>query len=280
LVFSNDNPTASAAAIVGTLNGFDQNLFSDVIACDHDGVKLGPYIPAAGDSGAYLVAYNDQVTTDAEELHVVQITTDLSVSNNVVPLGDIDIDGVGGPLPGASQPDEEYSAIETGNRRVNDAILFGETLHVATTVEDVEGETAVFWAKIDLPTMTIPTGDSGLITGETIAPGTSTFFPSIAVNNAGEMVVGYGASGTIFAGMYASVATAVESYVEVKAGEDNYESLDGLTYHGQYSGMSADPVDTNCFWAYNAFARMNAPLQWHTWERGALGVQWGKVCLQ
>jgi hypothetical protein len=229
-----------------------------------------------------LVAYNGQVATDTEELHVIQITqitSGLTVTKSAVSLGDIDIDGVGGPLPGASQPDAEYAAIETGNRRVNDAVLFGGTLHVATTVEDVEGQTAVFWAKIDVPTMTIL--DSGLIAGETIAEGTSTFFPSIAVNNAGEMVVGFGASGTVFAGMYASVATSVESpHVVVKAGEDNYESLDGLTYHGQYSGMSADPVDTDCFWAYNSFARMNEPLEWNTWERGALAVQWGKVCLQ
>jgi hypothetical protein len=159
---------------------------------------------------------------------------------------------------------------------VNDAILFGETLHVATTVEDVEGETAVFWAEINFPTMTIPTGDSGLITGEKIAPDTSTFSPSIAVNNAGDLVVGYGASGTVFAGMYASVATApVESYVEVKAGENNYESLDGLTYHGQYSGMAADPVDTNCFWAYNSFANERTTSMAHMGAR-CLGRSMGK----
>jgi hypothetical protein len=277
LAFSN-NPTALTTAVDGTLN-FSPDMFSDVRALDHSGVKLGPYIPAAGDSGAYLVAYNDQVTTDTEELHVVRITTGLTVSNNVINLGDIDIGGVGGPLPGASQPDVEYATIETGNRLVNDAVLLGDTLHVATTVEFFEGETAVFWAKIDIPSMLIPPGDSGLITGELIAVNTSTFFPSIAVNNAGDMVVGFGASGTVYAGMYATLVTVDES-VAIKAGEDNYESLDGLTYHGQYSGMSADPVDISCFWAFNSFARMNAPAEWHTWERGALAVQWGKVCLQ
>jgi hypothetical protein len=279
------NPSAANVAIDGTINNFSPTIFSDVMPFDLDGAKLGPYVPAAGpDSGAYFVAYNDQATTDEEELHVVQITnplTALSVSTTILSIGDSDIDGVGGPLPLASQPDDEYSAIETGNRRVNDAVLFDNILHVAITVEDVQDQTAVFWAKIDVQTMT--TGDSGLITGETIAPGTSTFFPSIAVNNAGDLVIGYGASGgTVFAGMYASVAsTAIESpHVEVKAGEDNYESIDGITYHGQYSGMSADPVENNCFWAFNSFARMNAPLEWNTWERGALGVQWGKVCLQ
>ena len=279
---ANINPSvAIQSSVTGTLNGYS-NIFANVMAMDLDGVKLGPYVPAVTADGAYLVAYNDQSVSDVDELHVVEISSPVSgmtLASSKVALGNVDIEGVG-PLPGATQPDPEYASIETGNRRVNDAVFFGNILHVATTVEDVQGETSVFWAKIDTTSLT--TSDSGLMNGESIATGTSTFFPSIAVSNNGDMVVGYGAAGlSVYSGMYVSAASSsvAQPHVEVHAGEENYESLDGVTYHGQYSGLSADPVDTNCFWALNTFARMSDPFLWHTWERGALGVQWGKVCL-
>ena len=275
------NPSASLTALPGTLQGFSQNIFAKVMAFDKDGAKLGPYIPTAVSGGAYMVAYNDQESTDAEELHVVHIADVLGtsdVSSSTVVLGDIDIDGVGGPLPGASQPDPGYSPVETGSRQVNDAVLQDNFLYVVTTVEDVEGETSVFWAKINIESNTAD--ETGFVNGESIATGTSTFFPSIAVGPSGDAVIGYGASGSpVFAGMYVSPTSASSSFVEVKAGEDNYESIDGLTYHGQNSGLSADPVDANCYWALNSFARASDPFQWNTWERGALAVQWGKVCI-
>ena len=278
------NPNAQAAAVAGTLQGYSQNIFANVMALDLDGNKLGPYVPAPTSSGAYMVAYNDQSLSDLEELHVVEITDSLNtfgVISHIVALGEIDLEGLG-PLPGGSQPNPDYAMIETGNRRVNDAVFVGNMLHVATTVEDAQGETAVFWAKIDTSSSPMTISESGLMNGEAIAPGTSTFFPSIVVSNAGDMVVGYGASGpSVFAGMYvsATTTTVAQSYVEIKEGEDNYESLDGLAYHGHYSGLSADLVDTNCYWALNTFARVNDPFLWQTWERGALGIQWGKVCL-
>ena len=93
--------------------------------------------------------------------------------------------------------------------------------------------------------------------GEITATGTSTFYPSLSLNPGnGVMAVGYGASGSdFFAGMYATLVgtDGASSSVEIQAGEANYESIDGRAFHGQYSGISWDPVDTDCFWAFNEY---------------------------
>jgi hypothetical protein len=302
------NPRISSQAIDATLYGFEGGIIASVIPLDLDGVHLGPYIPAtipdptqktSSTFGTYLVALHDQHTQGEEYLHVIRMGNTLSTSPDMasymVNLGDIQRSEEA--LPNAKQPDPSYQPIQTGNRRVADAVWQSDVLHIATTLRLGEDQTAVFWAKMEAEsgiiapsTVAVQIDDDNILQTGIIAAaagssssGTSTFYPSIAVSPLGDMVVGYGASGThVYAGMYASVATPIEESpsIEIQAGEDNYESIDGRAFHGQYSGMSSDPVDTDCFWAFNAFSRVNDPLVWNTWERGALAVQWGKVCIQ
>jgi hypothetical protein len=282
----------SSGTVLGAIDGSVLNTADSVItgvrqlSDSTGGLKFGPYQLATVNvvSGVYLVAHNDQNTlTNNTEVHVVSLTTtgnNVAVSDQMVSLGNIDNDEL--PIPDAAQPNSEYSEVRTGGRRVSDAVIHSGSLTITTTIENGD-ESAVFWATIDVSDFTV--SESGSIKGESIATGTSTFHPSLAVSPLGDVVVGYGASGVgVFAGMYASKATSTESNpVTIKGGEDSYENLDGWTYHGEYSGMSPDPSDEGCFWAFNTIARFNDPLEAAlligTWARGALGVQWGKVCL-
>ena len=301
------NLRVSSQAIDATLLGLEGGLIANVIPLDIDGVRLGPYVPAtipypsqktSTTFGTYLVAINDQYAADEEEyLHIIRMGDVLSTSSTimasyVVSLGDIERSEEA--LPNAKQPDPTYQPIETGDRRVSDAVWQSDALYIATTLRLGEDRTAVFWAKIQADsafkapsTLAIQIHQDRAQLGIIPIAGpsgsedtTSTFYPSIAVSPYGDLMVGFAASGdNIYSGMYASVVTSeVSTSIEIKAGEDNYESIDGRAFHGQYSGMAADPVDIDCFWALNAFARINDPTVWNTWEGGALAVQWGKVC--
>ena len=305
-----DHPTR-AAPLNGTLYGFDETVISSVTVLEHvddngHNTKLGPYVPAptASEDGAilWIARTTDpnqvRVGDNNEYLHVVRMTNVLFdpptiISSNLVSLGDIENSEE--PLPPAQQPgisnsfnSDTYQPIEMGSRRVADATCYNNTLHIALMVREEGGQTtSVFWAKVDLASL--ESGGGGeqeeegvlLVSDRITAPATSTFYPSIAVNPKGDMVLGYGASGSeLYAGMYATLVSPreVSFTIEIQEGEANYESIDGRPFHGQYSGLSLDPVDLDCFWAWNAFARANDPWLWHTWERGALSLQWGKIC--
>jgi hypothetical protein len=263
---------------------------------------FGPYYPAtiensgakdSTDFGTYLVAYNTEsdATSDDEELHIVRVSLALddmgpTLTEYGVNLGDVD--DREGPLPAVDQPGtvtEDYSGIETGARKIQDVAWFSESLHCALTVTDVEGETAVYYVELLAPsTSTQPMSLTKLseytMNGESIGSNVSAFYPSIAVNTDGEVVVGFGASGPLLhAGMYTqqpgnNVAQAV------KTGESDVECIDGLAYFGATSGISVDPVEDGCYWVFNQYAPEDSlPEELHQWARGTLATMWAKVCL-
>jgi hypothetical protein len=103
-------------------------------------------------------------------------------------------------------------------------------------------------------------GDVG---GEDIAPGTHTFFPSISVDAAGNMGLGFAASAPIiFPGAYytgrqrSDSAGTVQSSETLAAGVDFYVRTlgSGRNRWGDYSGMSIDPSDDRTFWVFNQYA--------------------------
>ena len=122
------------------------------------------------------------------------------------------------------------------------------------------GQTTAHWFKLNTSAVTSSASPAGLITldqqgnigGEDIAPGTSTFFPAVAVNKDGNAKFGFSASAaTIFAGAYATghhkddPPGTVQASETVKAGLDPYVRTFGGSRNrwGDYSGISVDPKE-------------------------------------
>jgi len=181
------------------------------------------------------------------------------------------IPGLG--LPGAPQLGSTRR-IATNDRRVsNTPIMRDNSLYLAApmlapaTSADPNQVTAR-WFRVDVSATAAPLlVDHGSIGGEDIAPGTFTFFPSVAVNCSGDLAVGFAASGpnihpgAYFTGREAAAApgTTKPSGV-VRAGLDVYvrafqpnPASTATSRWGDYTGTSVDPVD-NTFWVFNEYA--------------------------
>ena len=97
-------------------------------------------------------------------------------------------------------------------------------------------------------------------------PTLSYFFPSIAVNAIGDVVVGFsGSNSSTFASTYALVGTSAGgvaggsltfgSPVQTKAGTDFYPD----TRWGDYSAVTPDPADPGIFWRIKNTRRTGLP---------------------
>lgn len=137
-----------------------------------------------------------------------------------------------------------------------------------------------------------PPTDQGNVGGEDIAPGTFTFFPSVAVDTAGDMAIGFAASApTIFPGAYFTGRLAADAPGTVRpagglrAGRDFYvrtfTSATGASRWGDYTGLWLDPSDETTFWAFNEFAlpRGTTGIGSQTAEDGRWGTAWGSFSL-
>jgi hypothetical protein len=259
---------------------------------------IGPYYPATIENdgskiynkfGTYLVAYNtDYAAGEEEELHIIRVSVPTAedgptFQEYLVEIGDVDDTST--PLPNAAQPNPGYAGIQTGDRKVQDAAWYNEKLYVALTVSDGADQAAAYWVTVEAnsamaapDSLSVVSTDGGLISGEDIASGVSTYYPSIAVNTKGEVLLGFGASGgTTFSGMYAKLASSSASEV-IAAGEADLEAIDGLAYHGEYSGNSVDP-ENDCFWLFNTYSTSTSrPEQLHQFARGAVATAWARVC--
>jgi hypothetical protein len=181
--------------------------------------------------------------------------TSLAVSPYVVPFSDI----MGVPLFGAAQPDG------TATLQANDARLsakvyaVGGVLHAVHST-DVNGRVGIRWYRIRA-------ADAVVLESGTIAdPALDLYYPSIAANADGAMVIAYNASGlSMFVSSYAvagaTVAgvTSFSSPLLLKAGSVSYHDLNEILAEllgdppvfsrwGDYSSLSVDPSDPSRFW--------------------------------
>jgi hypothetical protein len=119
--------------------------------------------------------------------------------------------------------------------------------------------------------------------GEDIAPGTHTFYPSIAVDAFGNVGIGFAASApTIFPGAYytgrkaTDPAGTVQPSVTLAAGLAYYIRFFSGTRNrwGDYSGISVDPADDATFWVFNEYALTRGTII--NGEDGRWGTRFGK----
>ncbi len=234
----------------------------------------------SGDIGTYLISY-DGLTNGINEL-VQVVRVDDPLGNNGGPVFTYETVDVGNidntqlsvslvPQPGASQQNQYLNG---GDRRVYDAVWRNGALWAVTDVNPPDGSDAgqstAHWFKLNTtgaPDNPVVLEDQGNIGGETLSPETHTFYPSVAVNNAGDAQFGFSAAGpNLYGGAYTTGRMANDSPGSTRPPETVAEGLDfyvrtfgGFRNRwGDYSGISVDPADSTQFWVFNLYAGTRA----------------------
>jgi hypothetical protein len=169
--------------------------------------------------------------------------------------------------------------IETNDSRTLNAVLRNGSLWCTHSGERL-GRTAVYWYEITPTALPAPLVQSGFIDG---GSGVHHYFPSIAVNCAGDACIGFTRSrSTLHAeGVYALrlAADALGTLRPVrvlKDGEDWYYKTFGGTRNrwGDYSATLVDPVDDKTFWTHQEYAR---PHSGAGDDGSRWGTMWGRI---
>jgi hypothetical protein len=254
-------------------------------------------------NGTYLVGYSS-LTNGGPGAHefaqVVRVDNPLTVPTFTGQFVDVgDLENVGGiygfpPLPDAPQ-NGSGTAIATNDSRALDAVWRDNSLWFTTTINPNTandpvntGQATAHWFRFDTSTAPGPVtlADQGSIGGEDIAPSTSTFFPSVAVNANGAAKFGFAASApSIFCGAYMAGREStdppgtVQPAAPVQIGLDTYVRTfgSGENRWGDYTGASVDPVDGTTFWIFNQYAEARGT--GFPPEDGRWGTAW-KSCMQ
>jgi hypothetical protein len=219
----NFSPTNPAEAIIATESGGTEN----------DGTNFFPhfilkefFVTGASNTNATLTA-----------------TTNISVPSYVVPLDPPQPDGVSPPT--LADGDVRFSAC---------VYQIGDTLYAVHNVE-VSNRAAIRWYRLRV-------SDNSFLESGTISdPNLHLFYPSIAANENGYIVIGFnGCSSNSFVSSYAAAGetrhgvTTFGGLILLKAGVANYEVVQsGESRWGDYSAISVDPANSNRFWTIQEF---------------------------
>lgn len=161
------------------------------------------------------------------------------------------------------QPDGS-DTLDDGDARISASVRRVGDLLYATHSTEVNNRVAIRWYVINCAEKSLVS--SGNITD----PELSLFYPSIAANEAGTVVIGCnGSSENTFISSFAFVGQMVSNTVTfgpkilLKAGLDSYQLRDdtGTSRWGDYSSTSVDPADPNRFWTVQLF-----PVDGTTWS--------------
>jgi hypothetical protein len=155
-----------------------------------------------------------------------------------------------------TQPDGSDN-LDNGDARLGASVRrVGDVLYATHAVE-VDNRAAVRWYRINA-------ADGSLVESGTITdPVLDLFYPSIAANEAGTVVIGCnGSSATNFVSSYAVAGQITNGRLSfgqitlLKAGSGSYQNPDtsGISRWGDYSATTVDPVDPNRFWTIQMIA--------------------------
>jgi hypothetical protein len=158
--------------------------------------------------------------------------------------------------PKATQPNGTKNLDTGGDDRFGSTTYkVGNSIWLVHTVES-GGRAALRWYEMDATTNTIK--QSGTV-GDAVH---DYFFPSIAANEFGNVVIGFNRSGlSEFVSSYAiagntigGVTTFDATPTLLKAGQDNYLFGNNNNRWGDYSATMLDPTDPLSFWTIQEFA--------------------------
>jgi hypothetical protein len=238
------SPDASARLTTGALNyGARGDIVQPAITT---GQPTTPEVfIAAGDVGIDFQTHSTLILSTAANSPSLLATpaVTLTVPDYSVPIDPIQPDG-------SNNLDNGDARLSACARRV------GNVLYVAQNVE-VNNRAAVRWYRIDASQATLI--ESGTITDPTL----DLFYPSIAANEAGTVVIGCnGSSSSTYVSSYALVGQVTNGSLTfgpltlLKSGTASYQNTDatGTSRWGDYSATTLDPADPNSFWTIQMIA--------------------------
>lgn len=227
------------------------------------GISVQPAVALwnSADPAPLLAADN---ASSADRLNRTNITNGSSSSPTLSTSIDIIVDPYTNP-PTADQPGTAAN-LHTGDRRLSATVYqMGGILWAVHSV-NVDNRSAIRWYRIDKATNTVL--QSGTIADANL----SFYFPSIAANTSGEVVIGFsGSSSTQFPSAYAIAGTTsggvttFGSPMLLKAGVSDYQITDplGRNRWGDYSATTVDPNDSRRFWTIQEY--VSATDMWSTY---------------
>jgi hypothetical protein len=227
---------------------------------------------APAGAGTYLVSYDGarSRTASGEALDVIKVTNPFaaggpSFSYQQVNVGNID---AAGQFAGFVAPQRGTStAIDAGDDRALSPVWRNGSLYVAADVLAPSGADAghvtAHWFQIGTTGSKLALTQQGNISGAAIGAGVRTYYPSLAVDASGDVVVNVSASGpNLYPGAYYAVhlasdaagttrkpvpfAAGVAPYVRTFGGGDNR--------WGDFSTVTPDPSNPSGFWLFNEYA--------------------------
>ncbi len=179
-------------------------------------------------------------------------------SPSLVSVGSLTVAGASQP-PVVDQPGPKQDLEANDSRFSSNTVLFKNDLWGVHSI-DVGGRAGARWFRID-------TVNNAVIASGTISdPSLAFTFPSIAVNEFGNVVIGMtGTSTTQFASSYAAIGTTIGtttafgSPILLRAGTNDYQVLDSQNHNrwGDYSSTTADPADPGIFWTDQEYVSAN-----------------------
>lgn len=173
-------------------------------------------------------------------------------------------------IPSASAPPTADQPDTTTNIFTNNSTFSGNVVQVGASIWAVQavnasGRSAIRWLRFN------STGTSLLESGLISSGSLSYYFPSIAVNSNGDIVIGFSASGAstyasayAVTGKFASGSTTFGTPILLKAGVASYVQTDGSGRNrwGDYSATVVDPSNSSVFWTFQEWA--SATNTWST----------------
>ena len=245
--------------------------------------------------GTYLVSSGIfNISTGIESVQVVRVDDPLgraggpSFVRTLVPVGDIETPSA---LPGAPQFGSPVT-INTNDKRALDAVWQNDRLWITSTIRPNAGpdlnQATAHWFELDTSNGMVTLVQQGNIGGEDIAPGTHTFFPSVAVNRFGAVAFGFSASApTIYAGAFVTGRSPFDAPGTVRQSELVHAGLapyvrtfgGGRNRWGDYSGIALDPSNDDFYWVFNQYADTPGDVLEPPFppEDGRWGTAWARV---
>jgi Ca2+-binding RTX toxin-like protein len=216
----------------------------------------------------------DQGRLPAIFLSAFDTTTGMLTRSEITgTIGSPSFDGSGGfigVLPYAEPPDADQpqgrADIDTRDSRLGSNVVLQDGSLWGVQTVDSGGRAAIRWFEIDATTNAVR--QEGLISD----PALSFYYPSIAVDEEGHVVIGFnGSSANTFVSSYAVLGLTIEGRtgfdrpILLDAGQATYERFDGIGRNrwGDYSATVLDPTRTNTVWTFQEFVAAA-----NTWATG------------
>ncbi|MBI3851311.1 MAG: hypothetical protein HY298_13705 [Verrucomicrobia bacterium] len=229
----------------------------------------GGRVLAMGDIGSDSDLHSNLVTFAVQNAATTNATltasTSITVSPYVVPFNY----DLGYPLFNPTQPDGT-TTLQANDARLSAKVYGVNGVLFAVHNTELNDRIAIRWYRINATT-------GALLESGTLAdPDLDLFFPSIAANSSGTVVIAYnGSSAGTYVSCYASAGQTINGVttfgnrILLQSGLDNYHDLLDIfaqlfgevvdSRWGDYSTLSVDPNDPNRFWSIQMYPQSSDP---------------------